>query len=85
MKANKERQSTKCICYDMQNRATLCLRTGMTVVRSTLLLCGPIDTTCSCGTGEAKLSPANLIGGFGASAVFVSQLLIIHIGDFNEI
>ena len=33
----------------------------------------------------SKLSPDNLLEGFAASAVFVPQLSIMHIVDFNEI
>ena len=32
-----------------------------------------------------KVSPANLLEGFGVSTVFVPQLSIMHIVDFNEI
>ena len=33
----------------------------------------------------SNLSPANLLEGFGVSVVFVPQLSITHIVDFNEI
>ena len=33
----------------------------------------------------SKASPANLLEGFGVSTVFVPQLSIMHIVDFNEI
>ena len=34
---------------------------------------------------QSKVSPANLLEGFGVSTVFVPQLSIMHIVDFNEI
>ena len=34
---------------------------------------------------NSKLSPDNLLEGFGVSAVFVPQLSIMHIVYFNEI
>ena len=38
-----------------------------------------------CISSDCKLNPANLLQGFGVSAVFVPQLLIMHIVYFNEI
>ena len=36
-------------------------------------------------TSNSKVSPANLLEGFGVSTVFVPQLSLMHIVDFNEI
>ena len=37
------------------------------------------------GIFDSKVSPANLLEGFGVSTVFVAQLSVMHIVDFNEI
>ena len=36
-------------------------------------------------SASCKVSPANLLEGFGVPTVFVPQLSIMHIVDFNEI